>query len=164
MRSRTQTAIQPAIPASGGRPSWTCQSVPSNLSVPRRAKRVATSSWPSARTFTAPRRDVRRWLSRSDLRSRANVIIGGCSDSDANELTVVPCGRPCAVMVVTTVTWAQTELISSLNAVPSITGAPRTGARWRVRGWPSASDLVNRPSLTVLRRRGGTPGRRRAGQ
>jgi hypothetical protein len=68
------------------------------------AKRLATSSWSAASTCTRQREARRNASKLAALRARLHSANGGSSETEANELAVMPTGSSSVDRVVTTVT------------------------------------------------------------
>src|SRR5262245_9396157 len=145
-------------PASSGWPrSPSLISMPSNLSPPLRAKRVASSPWDSPRMLTAKRPAAAIAWPVDDSRFMHTSSIGGSSASDVTALAVVPCRRSsCAV--VTTVTplakWPMTSRNSSdVRRLCRAVSVPRTAARivssYKISGRGGMRGLADRVAVVT---------------
>src|SRR5439155_15423665 len=142
------------------------QSTASNCAAPsgrqRLAKCRATSSWSTESTDTArARAGVRLWY-RTASRPTRTSSSGGSSETDANELAVIPCGAlPPTVTTVTPVANVPNARRSRLVSITSPEGP----------GWlstPASSRRSLRPDRRRVRleraqQRLGDPGRHRPG-
>ena len=69
-------------------------SIPEKIFSPRFAKSLASDSWFASSTLTAKEREARTRLRVWERFSRETRISGGSSDTDANEVAVIPCTSP----------------------------------------------------------------------
>jgi hypothetical protein len=98
---------------------------PANLSAPFVANARHTGSWLAESTFTQKEPEARILGKLEDPLSGKKASSGGTSDTDVNEPTAIPAGRPCGSIPVTTTTPVGNRPSTCLNRAESnSTGEP----------------------------------------